>query len=257
MAIKKIAVRGGHNTQAPGARDLINEVTEDRLVTKYLIFWLEKLGFEVLDVTPGPCDVNTDLAYGVNKANTWGADLFISIHFNSVKRVSYSIGSEVCVYSQFNEAIRVAKKLYELGFGNAEGKQRRASTNGLLINPSLYELGNTTMSAMIVETCFVNSVGDVDTYRALGPKKVALAIAEGIANKNIEEETEMFDKLVVYFGDADVFAAIVLGQKEQCPVIRMADFKAKGYKANKIIQVGGTAADKNRFETFKNVAAKL
>lgn len=258
MAIKKIAVRGGHNTQATGASDLINEVTEDRLVTKYLIVWLRQLGFEVLEVTPGPCDANTDLAYGVNKANAWGADLFISIHFNSVKRVSYSIGSEVCVYSSFPEAVRVAKNLADIGFKNADNKQRRASTQGLLINPSLYELSNTTMSAMIVETCFVNSAGDVKTYKSLGPEAVAKAMAEGIANKKIssvnKEEYDM-NKLVVYLGDVDLFGAVMVSQKYGCPLMKYSDYKTSGLKVKEVIQIGGKATDTNRYVTFKNAAA--
>ena len=41
------------------------------------------LGYDVLDVTP-PDYISsiTDLYNGVSKANGWGADLFISIHFN-------------------------------------------------------------------------------------------------------------------------------------------------------------------------------
>ncbi len=44
--------------------------------------YLNQLGHTVLDVTPGNMGVNEDLTYGVSRANNWGADLFISIHFN-------------------------------------------------------------------------------------------------------------------------------------------------------------------------------
>ncbi|HHD2802348.1 TPA: N-acetylmuramoyl-L-alanine amidase, partial [Clostridium perfringens] len=68
----KIAVRGGHNFQAKGASALIDETIEDRKVKDSVILNLRKEGHEVLDVTPGNCDVNTDLRYGVNKAEEWG-----------------------------------------------------------------------------------------------------------------------------------------------------------------------------------------
>ena len=85
MEIKKIAVRGGHTELCTGASALINELPEDRNVTAAVVKYLKELGREVLDVTPPvnyTTSVSADLAYGVNKANEWGADLFVSIHFN-------------------------------------------------------------------------------------------------------------------------------------------------------------------------------
>ena len=78
----KIAIRGGHNFQSKGAKALIDETTEDRKVKDYTIKYLKSLGHNVIDVTPGNCDTNTDLKFGVNKANKEGVDLFLSIHFN-------------------------------------------------------------------------------------------------------------------------------------------------------------------------------
>ncbi len=67
----KIAIRGGHNFQAPGASGIIDETSEDRKVKAAVIKYLTQEGQEVIDVTPGECDVNTDLEYGVNKANSF------------------------------------------------------------------------------------------------------------------------------------------------------------------------------------------
>ena len=175
----KIAIRGGHCPKATGARGLIDELTEDRKVKDSVIRYLKQLGHEVLDVTP-PDSTNTsssDLAYGVNKANNWGAELFISIHFNKAYN-SYTgaIGSEVCVYSNFDIAQRVVNGLASLGFKNRGQKVR----NGL------YELKNTKMKSMIVEVCFVEATEDVALYKKLGPDTVGKVIAEAIANKKIQ-----------------------------------------------------------------------
>ena len=175
----KIAVRGGHCPKVTGASALIDELTEDRKVKDSVIKYLKQLGHEVLDVTP-PDSTNTsssDLAYGVNKANNWGAELFISIHFNKAYN-SYTgaIGSEVCVYSNFDIAQRVVNGLASLGFKNRGQKVR----NGL------YELKNTKMKSMIVEVCFVEATEDVALYKKLGPDTVGKAIAEAIANKKIQ-----------------------------------------------------------------------
>lgn len=172
----KIAERGGHNYQATGASDIINEVTEDRAVSAAVKKYLGLGGASVIDCTPGNCDVNSDLAFGVNKANSEGADIFCSFHFNSYKHTSYAMGSEVLVYNPFTEANRVLNALVGLGFKNRGMKER----------PGLYEIRNTNMKSMIVETCFVDSEEDVRLYKQLGPDAVGKAIAEAILGHAVE-----------------------------------------------------------------------
>ena len=181
MAIKKIASRGGHTELCTGASALIDELTEDRKVKDAVIKYLRKLGYEVLDVTPPvnyTSSISADLAYGVNKANEWGADLFISIHFNKTyDSYNGALGSEVCIYSENDIAQRVVNGLGELGFKN----------RGQKIRTNLYELKHTKMKAMIVETCFVEATEDVTLYRRLGHDKVGQAIAEAIVNDKVSE----------------------------------------------------------------------
>lgn len=183
MEIKKIAVRGGHTEKATGASALIDELTEDRKVKDAVIKYLRKLGYEVLDVTPPvnyTSSISADLAYGVNKANEWGADLFISIHFNKAyDSYNGALGSEVCVYSTYDIAQRVVDKLGDLGFKNRGQKVRN----------DLYELKRTNMKAMIVETCFVEATEDVELYKILGENTIGRAIAEAIANNKVIENT--------------------------------------------------------------------
>lgn len=62
--------------------------------------------------------------------------------------------------------------------------------------------------------------------------------------------------MVTYLGDADLYAAVVVAQKNKAPLMKVADFKASGIKADKVIQIGGNKADTDRYATFKN-AAKL
>lgn len=173
----KIAVRGGHNPGATGARALIDELTEDRKVKDSVIKYLKVLGHSVLDVTPiSNLNSANDLAYGVNKANDWGADLFISIHFNKCyDSYNGALGSEVCVYKENSTAKRVVDKLGSLGFKN----------RGQKIRTGLYELKHTNMSSMIIEVCFVEATKDVELYKKLGYDAIGKAIAEAIANKTI------------------------------------------------------------------------
>lgn len=177
----KIAVRGGHCPKVTGASALLDELTEDRKVKDSVIKYLRVLGHEVLDVTP-PDSTSTssgDLSYGVNKANEWGADLFASFHFNKAyDSYNGALGSEVCVYSNYDIAQRVVDALGLLGFKN----------RGQKIRTELYELRNTSMKSMIVETCFVEATEDVSLYKKLGADVIGKAIAEAIVNKKTENK---------------------------------------------------------------------
>jgi N-acetylmuramoyl-L-alanine amidase len=250
----KICIRGGHNFQALGASALIDETTEDRKVKDSVIKYLQQLGHTVLDVTPGNMDSDSDLVYGVNKANNWGADLFISIHFNKAYN-SYTgaIGTETWVYSttdNYNDeeyAQRIVNGIAGLGF-----KNRGAKTS-----TELYELKSTKMPSVIVEVCFVEATEDVALYKKLGPDKIGQVIAEAISNKKIEVKVESdMKKLVTYYGDADLFGAVMVAQKNRCPLMKVSDYVASGLKADEVIQIGGKAEDTNRYVSFKN-AAKL
>ena len=174
----KIAVRGGHVPKFTGASKFIDELTEDRKVKDSVIKYLKQLGCEVLDVTPpdNTSTLNGDLSYGVNKANNWGADLFISIHFNKAYDIyNGCLGSEVCVYSSFDIAQRVVNGLASLGFKNRGQKVRN----------NLYELNHTKMKAMIIEVCFVEATEDVALYKKLGHDLIGKTIAQAITNNNI------------------------------------------------------------------------
>ena len=174
----KIAVRGGHCPRVPGASKFLDELTEDRKVKESVIKYLKQLGHEVFDVTP-PDTTNSsiaDLSFGIIKANTYNVDLFVSIHFNKAYDVYNGfLGSEVCVYSPFDIAQRVVNGLSSLGFKN----------RGQKVRTGLYELKHTNMKAMIIEVCFVESIGDVGLYKKLGHDLIGKTIAQAITNKNI------------------------------------------------------------------------
>ena len=174
----KIAIRGGHCPNVTGAKGIIDELTEDRKVKNSVIKYLKQLNHDVLDVTPpdNTTSSSADLYYGVNKANNWGANLFISIHFNKAyDSYNGALGSEVCVYSPFDTAQRVVNGLASLGFKN----------RGQKIRTGLYELRNTNMKAMIIEVCFVEATSDVSLYNKLGHDLIGKTIAESITNNKV------------------------------------------------------------------------
>lgn len=175
----RIAVRGGHNFSVPGARAIIDETTEDRKVKNAVVKYLKQLGQTVYDVTPGDgCNtINSDLSYGVNRANSIGVDLFVSIHFNKCySHYNGALGTECWTYSKnIAEAVRIEKELSSCGF----------RSRGIKHSRSLYELRATRMDAIIVEVCFVEATNDVSIYRKLGPDYIGKKIAEAIVNKRV------------------------------------------------------------------------
>lgn len=280
----KIAVRAGHNFQATGASGLIDETIENRKVKDSVINNLKLLGNEVLDVTPGNMDSDSDLVYGVNKANNWGANLFISIHFNKAYN-SYNgaIGTEAWIYSQkdnYNDedyAQRIVNSIATLGFKNRGVKESQV----------LYELKNTKMSSVIIEVCFVEATEDVALYNKLGPKSIGQVIAEAISNRKIisNPDTEMpqsndkieerkydMKNLVCYCNQVDKRAAEYLADYLKCPCIDATLPFNYVNVAENIIAVGGDNPNKgvngqvgfsgyttkyiagpNRYETIKEV----
>ncbi len=182
----KIAVRGGHNNSVTGTSQLLNEVKEDRKVKDAVIKYLKELDYQVLDVTsPDSCNTQgKDLAYGVNKATDFGAELFISIHFNNAyKTYDGALGTETIIYPNSKTAYPYAKRindnLVKLGFKNRGVKND---------SRGLYELNHTKCPACIIEVCFVEATTDVKLYKQLGVDKVAKAIAEGIVGHSIEDK---------------------------------------------------------------------
>ena len=177
----KIAVRGGHNFQSKGASALIDETVEDRKVKDAVIKYLKLAGHSTYDVTPGNMDTNADLKFGVNKANEYDVDLFVSIHFNKAYN-SYNgaIGTECWTVGPGNAtniATRICKNISDLGFKNRGVKHK-----------GFYELRHTKMSAIIVEVCFVEATEDVRLYSKAGSDAIGKSIAEGINNAKIEPQ---------------------------------------------------------------------
>ena len=175
----RIGVRGGHTELCSGAVGIINELTEDRKVKDAVISKLKSLGHTVIDCTPPKnytSDQGIDLAYGVSKANSNGVDLFVSIHFNNCYNTyNGALGTEVCVYRNNSTAQNIVNSLAALGFKN----------RGQKIRTGLYELRATNMTAVIVETCFVEATEDVRIYKGVGVDVVANAIVKGITGKTV------------------------------------------------------------------------
>ena len=181
----KVAIRRGHQYtgQDQGAEGIVKEIDVAEKYYKLAAEGFKSLGYEVLDVTPPEANrtLSDSLIYGINMANNWGADLFVSCHVNnSYDSYKGSLGCEViyAIGSSAGEkyATSVESQLSSLGF---KSRGARADVRGLA------ELMHTNMPAIIVEPFFVEATNDVGVYNNIGGKAIANAIVKGVTGKDI------------------------------------------------------------------------
>lgn len=185
-----IAIAGGHSANARGASGFIDEYDCDRAFVAQLIPAFESQGWYVTDCSNDADSVNGELAEECRIANGSGADLFIAVHFNS----GGGTGTEVwhCPGSSaesYAESVS-AELASALGLRNRGAK----ATTGL------YVLNRTTMPAILIEVCFVDTEQDADAWHATSWDALCGAVVRGLGGdyKNKEENmlTEHQDKLL-------------------------------------------------------------
>lgn len=168
----------GFNTGAEGNGFYEQDITYD--IGVRLARLLESNpNFEVRLSRPTPDTVlgtsnSTSLTTRVNEANSWGADIFLSLHTNAAANPNAS-GSEALIYSTSS---RVA---YELA-GDILEKMTEATglrNRGIIERPGLYVLKETTMPAVLVEMGFISNKGDAELM-AYSPELFARGIYRGI-----------------------------------------------------------------------------
>ena len=184
----RINIHAGHNPEgkvACGARGILDESREDRIVKNKVIQLLRAAGHDVLD-----CTVDDGVSQGdvlrriVEKCNSRIADLDLSIHFNSGRNDYVGDGSiggtEVFLYniSESNKTAiiygkSIVEKIGDLGFRIRDD----AIPDHVKTDSQLYVLRNTKAPAVLIECCFVDDKDDAELYDA---DKMAQAIADGV-----------------------------------------------------------------------------
>jgi N-acetylmuramoyl-L-alanine amidase len=169
----KFGIDIGHNcppdTGASGVTGLLEDnLTKD--VGNKLMAKLAAAGHTVVNCTPNSASSVIDsLEKRVSKANANNVDIFVSIHFNDFNGTAQ--GSEV--YAISNAAGRIGQgvldEILKLGFFDRG-----------LREANFYVLVNTSMPAILVECCFIDSASDMGMFDA---NKMAEAIKDGLIGK--------------------------------------------------------------------------
>lgn len=193
----RFTIHAGHNPdgkKACGAVGLIKESTENRKVKDEVMRLLKLKGHTVYDCTIDNGISASDIVNKqVQKMNSYSnIDLHISIHFNSGANDKVgngkSTGTEVLVYntvgSKYEIAKRICSKIEKLGYKNRGVKTRQ----------NLGVLKSSKGQTVLVECCFVDDKDDIELYNY---KTMAKAIAEGVLNEVIVENTTTSDNTYV------------------------------------------------------------
>ena len=164
----KIGINAGHTKigKGTGAVGLVNESIENRKIAYELMKQLSSTSHEIVPIIFDKS--NDNLKEAVQIANKEKCDLFISIHLNA----GGGQGSEIYTYKgkKLGQATKVLGELKKLGFRN----------RGIKDGSHLYVVKNTTMTALLIEVCFVDNPTDTQLYKKVGIEKIAEAIKKGV-----------------------------------------------------------------------------
>ena len=156
--MKKIYINTGHSDIDPGA---VGYETERRLnvaVSRYMNDYLLANYECETKVTPGSMD---SLNATCEEANAWGADLFVSNHFNAAG----GDGFECYIYNWKRKDLGeiFAKQVEEIG-QNLRMPDNAGEPMGVKVRPNLIVLKNTNMPAILTEGAFVDNLEDIQDW---------------------------------------------------------------------------------------------
>jgi N-acetylmuramoyl-L-alanine amidase len=174
----KFGIDCGHNC-SPNDTGAVGIRIEDNLtldVGKKLIAKLSSAGHSVINCTPtSASSLIESLKNRVDKANSSAVDLFISIHFNKFldgsQTTNKAMGCEIFAISNASAAIAqtVVDKIAGLGFNNRGVK-----------SANLFVIKHTSMPAILIEICFLDSTADMALLSSIGIARIAETIADAL-----------------------------------------------------------------------------
>ena len=164
MAIR-VYIDQGHNPVSPNSGAEGNGYREQDLVYRIGILAAELLrsdpNFEVrlsrpsADTQLGSSNASS-LRARVEDANSWGANVFLSLHNNASTDPDVS-GLEALVYESGSTAYSIGESLLA-SLAEETGLRNR----GIFIRPGLYVLRRTAMPAVLLELGFITNPSDAE-----------------------------------------------------------------------------------------------
>lgn len=164
---KKIYIDPGHSSKDPGAVGYEVERDLNEKVSKYMNEHL--LATYVCETKVDPVS-NNRLDTVAEAANSWGADLLVSNHFNA----GGGDGYEALVYSEKRKDLGLIFEKYVKAAGQ--------NSRGVKYRPGLAVLRLSSMPAILNEGAFVDTLKDIQDWNDDAElKKLGIAYAEAAA----------------------------------------------------------------------------
>ena len=165
--VKKVYINPGHSDKDPGAVGYERERDLNVKTANYMNEYLLANYDCQTKVTPGS---NNSPSATAAEANSWGADLFVSIHNNA----GGGDGYEALVYGENRVALGKIFEKYVKEIGQ--------NSRGVKLRPGLAVLKYTNMPAVLNEGAFVDNQKDIEDWNDDAElKKLGIAYAKAAA----------------------------------------------------------------------------
>lgn len=174
----KVCIDMGHTPASPGASGYIDELTLDREFGKRIAAELQRRGHTVVNTTPPDwMAYPQEIDQRVSTANASGADLLVSVHYNA----GGGTGTEVLHYPGDSRGQAIAAKI-SANLSGVLGLTNR----GTKARDNVGVIANTSMTAVLIETCFVDMWEDKQAHDAASWDEMTAAVCDGIEGKDYE-----------------------------------------------------------------------
>ena len=182
--MKKIYINPGHSDTDPGAVGYETERPLNVAVSNHMRDHL--LSHYVCETRMNPGSMG-NLTAICNDANSWGADLFVSNHFNA----GGGDGYEALVYSEARRGLGGVFEKHVLAIGQ--------NSRGVKLRPDMAVLRQTSMAAVLNEGAFVDNRADIQDWDEDAElKKLGVAYAEAAAEYlQLEKKAENKEEATV------------------------------------------------------------
>lgn len=207
---KKIYINPGHSDKDPGAVGYETERKLNVKVSNYMNEYLLANYDCQTKMNPGSMSSLSTIA---TDANSWGADLFVSNHFNA----GGGDGYEALVYSTKNKALGQMFEKHVKAIGQ--------NSRGVKYRPDLGVLRLTDMPAVLNEGAFVDNKKDIQDWDDDAElKKMGIAYAEAAAEYlKLEKKVVKQEKEYIYRVQVGAYSQKAGAEK------RLAELKAAGF----------------------------
>jgi N-acetylmuramoyl-L-alanine amidase len=176
----KICLDPGHGGEDSGAT--FRGLKEKNIVLDICLACMERLQLFHWTILSRTSDMYVPLGNRVKLANSWKADLFISIHCNADPDIDEpgmpeAKGEEIWIYPESLTGLHVAQSIKE----HVDSFFKEHPFRGIKESRNFFVLRYTEMPALLIETGFIDAISEHGAFqRAVFRRGIGLRLARGL-----------------------------------------------------------------------------